>query len=1079
MSFLVSAAVSSEAAFVEKVTEATGIDALWMVIATALVMFMQGGFLLLEAGSVRSKNTINVAQKNATDLVISGCIFMTLGATIMFGAGTTGWFGFGGFSFSDTQHQPMLIYQFGFCAAAATIVSGAIAERMRFHAYIFLTALIAALVYPAFGHLVWGNSLIADNPALLADSGFLDYAGGTVVHVVGGAAALGACLAVGPRIGRYDEHGKVVSMPGHSSVLSLFGVVLLGIAWVGFNAGTASPSSPAFTQIVVNTVVGLCFGGLAGLVYDLLRGRSSTHPKTTTTGILGGLVGVTAGCAYVDFQGAMVIGFAAGLFATIGAKCLLHSFKVDDPVDAIATHLVAGSVGTLMIPLFIRPEFLTMSRLDLFLTQASGVGGAIVWGGTTVFAALKLYGLFADIRVTQDEEVIGLNLVEHNENIDLEPLKKIVAESNAKTDKLATASSASLGTEGDPFAEQHTPLVGLMLDKTVEARAQAAQGEQRFADYEKVDSDWLWEADPDFKLKYVSGRFAEGYGAAKDELVGKNYLDLLEPFDRPIEALKKHLSSLSDFSDQIYACVDKAGNRRIFSIAGIAQFTARGEFTGYRGRSLEITDKVQARDEIQYLAYHDHLTGLANRKLFETQVIELQKQAGQNDNKLAIITLDLDGFKPVNDNFGHHVGDELLRAVAKRIGSIAGPDTIVSRFGGDEFVIAAVLPADRTDLLDSLADWLIAEVRKPYQIEGLEINVSTSLGSAVLPDDAADFAELTQLSDIALYEAKGNSKGTWMRFSSEMKAKLRRRKRLEDDINKALKDGRIFAVYQPQIDLHTQKLTGFEALARWSHPEFGNMAPSEFVRIAEEIGVIDELGQLILNEACKTAAKWPKLDGQDLTISVNVSPHQFYNQDIFGAVKSAVDQSGLDPRRLEIEITEGTLVRESDQAIQILTSLREFGVRVAVDDFGTGYSSLSYLQRFPLDRLKIDRAFVRELEDNVGDQQITHAIIDLGRNLGLNVIAEGVETVGQLDTLAQMSCHEAQGFLISKPVGAVQTLAVITENAMGGEGRHGFGQYDEAVDGETMPDGSSQIAPKPDPEGEEDDGSDAHWGQTG
>ena len=1056
---LLSASAAEDAVFVARVAEASGIDVLWMVIATSLVMFMQGGFLLLEAGSVRSKNTINVAQKNATDLIVSGCIFMTLGSMIMFGAGTTGWFGFGGFSFSDAKHQPMLIYQFGFCAAAATIVSGAIAERMRFHAYIFLTAIIAAIVYPAFGHLVWGNALIEDNPAFLTDSGFLDFAGGSVVHVVGGAAALGACLAVGPRIGRFDENGKVISMPGHSSVLSLFGVVLLGIAWVGFNAGTASPSTSLFTQIVVNTVVAMCFGGLAGLIYDLLRGSKSTHPKTTSTGILGGLVGITAGCAYVDFHGAMVIGFASGMVATIGAKCLLHSFKIDDPVDAIATHLVAGATGTLMIPLFISAEFLTMSRIDLLMTQAIGVGFALVWGCGASFAALKLFSLFSSIRVTEEEERIGLNLVEHNESIDLEPLKRIVAETSATLDEssaaLPAALPAILAAEGTPFAEQQAPLVGLMVEKTVEAREQLAEGEQRFTDYVKVDTDWLWEADPDFKLTYVSDRFVDGMGASSDALLGTNYLDLLEPFDRTIESLTQHIEALSDFADEIFACVDNAGNRRIFSLAGIAQFNSRGEFTGYRGRSLEITDKVEAQDEIHYLAYHDHLTGLANRKLFKSEADKLQAEADQANQKLAVITLDLDGFKPVNDNFGHHVGDQLLRAVAKRLQSISGPDTIVSRFGGDEFVIAAILPENGPELLANLTDWIIAEIRKPFQIEGLEISVSSSLGSAVLPDDSTDLAELVQLSDIALYEAKGTSKGTWMRFSGEMKAKLRRRRQLEDDICTALKDGRIFAVYQPQIDLHTQKLTGFEALARWSHPEFGDMAPSEFVRIAEEIGLIDELGQLILREACKTAATWPKIDGRDLTISVNVSPHQFYNQDILKTVKTAVELSGLDPRRLEIEITEGTLVRESDQAINILTSLREIGVRVAVDDFGTGYSSLSYLQRFPLDRLKIDRAFVRELEDNVGDQRITHAIIDLGRNLGLNVIAEGVETAGQLDTLAQMSCHEAQGFLISRPVGALQTLTVIAENALGD------GARTESNPNETNPGLPGEIETKP------------------
>lgn len=1029
--------------FAQDVVEASGVDVLWMVIATALVMFMQGGFLLLEAGSVRSKNTINVAQKNVTDLVVSGCIFMTLGATIMFGAGSTGWFGFGGFSFSDSEHQPMLIYQFGFCAAAATIVSGAIAERMTFHAYLFLTVIVAALIYPAFGHLVWGSALIEGNPAFLADIGFKDYAGGTVVHVIGGSAALAACLFIGPRIGRYDQNGKVISMPGHSSVLSLFGMVLLGIAWVGFNAGTASPSSPAFTQIVVNTVVALCFGGLAGLLIDLLGGNKATHPKTMATGVLGGLVGITAGCAFVEFEGAMAIGFLSGLAATFGARFLLHKCKVDDPVDAIATHLIGGATGTLLIPIFIQPVHLETGRLSLLVQQASGVGLAIAWAAFVTFAALKLFSLFAAVRVTAEEEKIGLNLSEHDESIDLESLKLLVNEAETDRDIAAANRLSALGTEGDILAEQQAPLVGVMVEKTMEARQDVEDGKRRFTEYEQVDSDWLWEADRDFNLTYISSRFEEGFGASQDELLGSNYLDLLQPFNDPLSVLTAKIEQHLDISDKIFACKDRSGNRRIFSIAAIAQFDPSGAFIGYRGRSLDITDKVNASNEIEFLAYHDHLTGLANRKLFETEVAKLKLQADEYDKYIVVLNLDLDGFKPVNDNFGHHVGDELLRAVAQRLHALSGPDTVVSRFGGDEFVIAVLLPDEQLEQVDHLADWIIAEVRRPYKVSGLEINISTSLGIAIYPSDSVEIAELVQLSDIALYEAKGKSKASWMRFSSDMKANLQRRRKLEDDIWKALSEGSIYAVYQPQIDLTSRKLTGFEALARWSHPEFGEMAPEEFVRIAEEIGAIGDLGQLILNEACKTAASWPKLDGEELKVSVNVSPFQFYNQDIFAVVKQALADSGLHPNRLEIEITEGTLVRESDQAIQILTALRGFGVRVAVDDFGTGYSSLSYLQRFPLDRLKIDRAFVRELEENVGDQRITHAIIDLGRNLGLNVIAEGVETAGQLGTLAKMDCHEAQGYLISKPIPGVKTLSMIASNAFGANNFDGDELEDE------------------------------------
>lgn len=277
------------------------IQELWLLTATIMVMCMQAGFLMLEAGSVRSKNTINVAQKNIADFVVCGCMFLIVGGPIMFGVsvpGTMGLFGFGGIDFGDNTTRLKFLYQFAFCATAATIISGAVAERMTFNAYIVLTAIMAALIYPVFGHLVWGNALIAGNPAFLSDLGFLDYAGSTVVHTIGGMAALAAVLVVGARHDRFDEQGEAIEIRGHSTVLGNFGTMVLMFGWIGFNAGGADPASGLISQIVLNTIVAMTFGGGAGMIYGLWSSKGKTRPRVSTNGILGGLVAVTAGCAY-------------------------------------------------------------------------------------------------------------------------------------------------------------------------------------------------------------------------------------------------------------------------------------------------------------------------------------------------------------------------------------------------------------------------------------------------------------------------------------------------------------------------------------------------------------------------------------------------------------------------------------------------------------------------------------------------------------------------------------------------------------------------------------------------------------
>lgn len=1006
----------------------------WLLVATILVMFMQAGFLLLESGSARSKNTINVSQKNVVNMIICGCAFLAVGASIMFGAGTTGWFGFGGFDVADSQTQLKLLFQFAFCATAATIISGAVAERMTFLTYMILTGIMAVLIYPVFGHLVWGSVLVAGNPSFLADMGFLDYSGSTVVHAIGGWAALAAVLTIGARNGRFSADGKVIPMPGHSSVLALSGLMILVIGWVGFNAGSSQPGSALFSQIALNTITAMSFGGAAGMIYDMTRNKGRLRPRATISSILGGLIAITAGCAYVDYQAAMVIGVIGGLVATVMSDVLLEQFHIDDPVDAIATHGFTGLVGTLLVAAFARPEHLVNgSRLEQLVVQATGSVMAFVWAFGVTYAALfimKRLGLA--LRVSAEEEEIGLNLSEHGDGFDIESLKGLMSASGSNSPAVLRSEANVLdGLGGEAIDEtsgyDRNNALNLLGQVVGNAKAVARENQHnidRLNDIEKVGNDWLFETDALFRISWISEKFFKTFGEKARNVVGRSYFSLLEARETSVEAHKNQLMRREPFDEVVFNVIGPDRVIRVFSVSALPKFSHDGIFEGYRGRAADVTDRVKADEEIRFMALHDHLTGLKNRAAFDqfgSAILEKHPRA-------LIGTIDLDGFKSVNDTFGHHTGDALLKLVALRISSQLGPDAVVSRFGGDEFVFAKPLNSDDWQsemraLCDSLVDVLCA----PSMIGELELFVGGSLGVAVYPDNQQSMSELLRCSDMALYEAKQSGRGQWAGFRQELEDRAKRRKRLEGDMLDAIDTGQFFLEYQPQVSADERKLTGFEALVRWQHPEFGKISPLEFITIAEDTGYIVELGEYVLRQACTAAVAWPLINGEACMISVNVSPVQFFKQDLVGMVMRVLAETGLDAKRLELEVTESALVKDPEDATRVLKSLRAEGIRVAVDDFGTGYSSLSFLQQFPLDRLKVDRAFVKNLARGGNDYRIAEAIIQLGKSLGLNVIAEGVETQDQFETLTEINIDDIQGFLFSPPISTAASLAMIVK----------------------------------------------------
>jgi diguanylate cyclase (GGDEF)-like protein len=415
---------------------------------------------------------------------------------------------------------------------------------------------------------------------------------------------------------------------------------------------------------------------------------------------------------------------------------------------------------------------------------------------------------------------------------------------------------------------------------------------------------------------------------------------------------------------------------------------------------------------LEHMAHHDALTDLPNR-LRLRQATENELARVQRGETIAVLCLDLDHFKSVNDTLGHPAGDCLLRTAAERLRQSVRETDIVARVGGDEFAVVQVA-AEQPRGAIVLADRLIETLAKPFDLDGHQVVIGTSIGIALAPSDGLDTDQLMKNADMALYRAKADGRGVSRFFEPEMDAKMQARRTLEIDLRKALVEDEFELYYQPLVNLQSDAVSGFEALLRWNHPTRGLVPPSEFIPVAEEMGLIVPLGEKILRQACTEAAGWP----DDIKVAVNLSPVQFKSKTLALAVISALASSGLPPHRLELEITESVLLQDSELTLTTLHQLRALGVRIAMDDFGTGYSSLSYLRSFPFDKIKIDQSFVRDMSGKEDSIAIVRAVAGLGKNLGMATTAEGVETQEQLRYLRQEGCTEVQGYLFSRPMPA-------------------------------------------------------------
>ncbi len=547
-------------------------------------------------------------------------------------------------------------------------------------------------------------------------------------------------------------------------------------------------------------------------------------------------------------------------------------------------------------------------------------------------------------------------------------------------------------------------------------------------DFEENASDWLWETDRLLRLTHVSPRLAKVTGKPAELLQGLSLRTLIFTLasarsgdeDATLDIIRSLDARAPIYNREITVRV--GGQERFWNMICEPVIDADGQFQGYRGIGSDITAAKRSQREIAFLARHDVLTGLPNRRLFGELLNDACRTA--ETRPFTLLCVDLDRFKDINDRFGHPGGDALLVVVAQRLRDSVRHEDVVARLGGDEF--AVILNTGELYEAQAVIRRILQAVAIPLHVQGARVEIAASIGAARAPDDADGATLLLHDADLALYRAKHSGRGTSRFFTREMADDLADRQAIEQDLRRAIAAGELFLEYQPIVSLPSGTLRGAEALVRWNHPTRGRLGPDRFIAIAEQTGIIVELGAWVMRNATASAAHWAR----PLQIAVNVSAVQLRDRNLPAVVADALKQSGLRPERLEIEITETALMLPGSTTDSALSGFRERGIRIALDDFGLGYSSMSHVCAFPLNKIKIAQDFIVDLEKRIDKQAVVQAIADLGTRLGITTTAEGVETAIQLDMLRDFGCTEAQGYLLGRPMGEDAFRRLVLEHGM-------------------------------------------------
>ncbi|QDF98302.1 ammonia permease [Azoarcus sp. DD4] len=1113
---------------------ASDIDILWVVFCSGLVFLMQAGFLCLESGLTRSKNAVNVALKNLVDFAVAVALYWLFGFGLMFGASAAGLIGGDRFMVAvghgaAASLAAFFFFQAMFCSTAATIVSGAVAERMRFSAYLAVAAIIGGVIYPVFGHWAWGGALGGER-GWLAELGFVDFAGSTVVHSVGGWVSLAAVLLIGPRRGRFDG-GGVQAISGGNLPLSMLGVMLLLFGWFGFNGGSTLALDARVPGILVNTVLGAVAGVLMALgVSWWMRGYADV--VQTLNGAIAGLVAVTAGAHVLDAGSALLVGGVGALAMIVCHECLLQR-RIDDAVGAIPAHLAAGVWGTLAVALFgdLAALGTGLGRGDQLFVQALGIVVCGAWAFGAAWLLLKGLNRLMPLRVSPEHEHVGLNVSEHGARTELldllqamevqertgqlavrvpvEPftevgqiaasynrvmdaLERAVAQTRAVIrdvrDGIITFNRDGLLRSLNPGAEKlfgmpavqaiGMPVVRLFGDghlmpehqlrrlmvpgdKTelrlhrrglpprvleVSVSESALEGEllftglvrdvtdrrsmedqlQRERDLAQVTlasiGDGVITTDEAGLIQYLNPTAEQLTGWTTAEARGRNIATVYRLQDEASGAalenpVKSVLAHGRDTRSTEHALLRRRDGELIPVQDTAAPIRSRlGYLMGVVLVFHDVTVTLNLTRELTRQASQDALTGIPNRREFERRLADLINRPPARGATHVLCYLDLDQFKVVNDTCGHVAGDELLRQVTALLRGRMRAADLLARLGGDEFgVIFFNCPVEKAlDMAEGFRE-AIRDFRFAWEGKGFSIGVSIGL----VPVTEADqhMGRLLSAADTACYAAKEGGRNRVHVYRPDDDQLMERHGQMQwvARLHDALDSDRLRLYAQPIVPLVAGRDIHYEILVRLE--EDGRMiSPGSFIPAAERYNLMPRIDEWVFRNVMAWVGDTYRQRGRvEGTWCINLSGTTLNDDRLLAEICARLEQAALPAGSICFEITESSAVANLSRVVSFIGEVKRLGCAFALDDFGSGLSSFTYLKTLPVDYLKIDGSFIRDIARDPADRAMVEAINTIGHTMGLATVAEFVEDEAILQALSEIGIDYAQGYHVGMP----------------------------------------------------------------
>ena len=1120
-------------------------DTLWLTLCGVLVLLMQAGFLCFESGATRSKNAINVAMKNAADFTVAVLVFWLLGFGLMFGDSFGGWVGLSQWAPDLGQGVPwqaaFFVFQTMFCATAVTIVSGTVAERLRFNSYLLISLLVVALIYPVAGHWAWGG-LLFEQETWLNSQGFVDFAGSTVVHSVGGWVALAALLITGPRLGRFVD-GKPVDLPASNAPLACMGILFFVVGWIGFNGGSTLALNSHVPGIIANTLLAAMAGACSAYLFGRYAPVFYHDPlMTPLNGCLAGLVGITASAHAVSSMDAVIIGSTAA-FIMIVVDSWMLSKQLDDAIGAIPVHLGAGVWGTIAVAIFGDPDLLNtgLSIGEQLLAQLTGIVAIGLWSFTIAYIAIHLINRISPLRVTAEEEKDGLNVSEHGARTDLidllhamdkqqsaadinhrvpaEPFTEVgqvaerynrvmdaLADSIRQTQTIVRDIRDAIFTFGDdgrltsfnPGAEKvfgipaeqaigqslesffhqnknnrRALLETIELDKTREyigkrnqrdafyVEVTVSRGhvngasqytalcrdindkrkieEQLFREQEQAlvtlssIADGVITTDHTGKIVYLNDAAESLTGWTRQQAIGQPFdkvYRLKSGIEESRKLVRKALAGNTVLSNNHDATLLNLTGQD-YSIAHTAApiKNRKGRVFGSVVVFHDVTTTRAMQEQLSYQATHDALTGLLNRTGYEAAANKLIEQSIKERQFHILGYLDLDQFKLVNDTCGHSAGDELLRQVVEEIKANLRSDDTIARLGGDEFGIL-LRSCSRDDGI-RVAEG-IREAIQDYRFSwhGRQFAIGVSIGLVQISPDSPGLAKLLSLADTACYAAKdqGRNRVHFYEPGDAEMAERRGQMQWVPRIRQALDKDQLRLFYQTiaPIDDLSPDSGHYEIFVRMIDDDGATIPPGAFIPAAERYNLIQEIDLWVIKNALAWVGDHNARNPSELELcALNISGASIGDATCRKEIIDYLDHYGVPGEKICFEVTETAAITNLESARKFIHALKRKGCKFALDDFGSGLSSFGYLKNLPVDYLKIDGAFIRDIHNNSVDSVMVQSINTIGHEMGLKTIAEFVESEAHVDHLRRINIDYVQGYHIGKPQPLEQLQGVV------------------------------------------------------